>query len=175
MREEIAVLADPHVRPEGGVIAAFINEMMRDLRPVPQGRRSSFGNLYNPCIYGLFDGDELVYLGQSRNLAVRLRDHITGDRQKTFTTWGHLPVASDDLDLVERRLIQRFQPRLNKKYNNPRNAWGFAYADDIADALNVSPGTVHHVCAENKVPTQAGCYEIRPAIWHVVRALSKNI
>ena len=73
--------------------------------------------IYKKGVYGLFDGDELVYIGQSTNLYSRIGNHIKEDVKK-FDSFELFPVSSeyteDDLNSVEARLISWFLPKYNK-------------------------------------------------------------
>lgn len=64
-----------------------------------------------PGVYALFDGDELVYIGQAQNVAARIGQHFGG---KQFTAASYVTVPRDRLDSVERMLINVFLPRLNR-------------------------------------------------------------
>jgi hypothetical protein len=63
-------------------------------------------------IYFLFLGDELVYIGQSRDVHWRVRDHARSARM-TFDKWSFVEVSEDDRLRVEENLIRRYKPRLN--------------------------------------------------------------
>lgn len=60
------------------------------------------------CIYFLCQGDEVVYVGQSTNLAARLPQHRI---DKVFDRVFYLIVRLDDLDRIEREYIRAIRPR----------------------------------------------------------------
>lgn len=65
-------------------------------------------------VYFLFDGDELVYIGQSKDIQNRVQTHMD-EGVKKFDSFSYiyleLPV---DRDVIERGLINEYLP----KYNN---------------------------------------------------------
>lgn len=62
-------------------------------------------------VYALFDGDELVYIGQSRSVGWRIVQHM-GDKQ--FDAAAFIKLPSEQLLAVEAMLIKAWKPRLNK-------------------------------------------------------------
>lgn len=63
-------------------------------------------------IYFLISDGEIVYIGQTRNLASRLGNHVNS---KDFSGYYILPVDDPkSLDDLERAYITEFKPRLNK-------------------------------------------------------------
>ena len=64
-----------------------------------------------PCVYFLLEGVEIVYVGQSINVAARVNQHI---QDKDFNKVLYLPVVKENLDVVERFFIERLQPKYNK-------------------------------------------------------------
>lgn len=63
-------------------------------------------------VYFLFKGDDLLYIGQSKNLMRRLGDHAS---QINFDSYAIFPCPSEDLDHTERSLILKFLPPLNSE------------------------------------------------------------
>lgn len=61
-------------------------------------------------IYALFDGHELVYIGQSVNVNSRVAQHSG----KHFTHAAYIAVPVEKLDEMERALLNLFTPRLNR-------------------------------------------------------------
>lgn len=61
-------------------------------------------------VYFLFAGGELVYVGQSVNVFVRLAAHM---REKDFDRWSYVLCGRDELDTLETRFIKAFRPPLN--------------------------------------------------------------
>lgn len=69
-------------------------------------------------VYFLFDGDELVYVGQSNHVPARLLDHelgVHGNPEKRWNRVAVLRFPADTLDEKERMFIARLRP----KYNRP--------------------------------------------------------
>jgi hypothetical protein len=63
------------------------------------------------CIYFLFQGDELVYIGKSTHGLYRLYQHCT---DKVFDSYSYILCDDEDLDKTEARYICSYKPRLNK-------------------------------------------------------------
>ena len=70
-------------------------------------------------IYFLLDGDEIVYVGQSKNIFARIGDHVRGSKDFDSFTFIDLDIDGDDLNLAEAELIYRLEPKYNK--NVPRS------------------------------------------------------
>jgi hypothetical protein len=62
------------------------------------------------CIYFLFDGDEMVYIGQTRYAKRRESQHRL---KKQFTSVRRLDVVETDMLNLEKALIGHYRPRLN--------------------------------------------------------------
>ena len=65
----------------------------------------------SPCVYFLFDGDELVYIGKTDNIFYRIGSHINEglkkfDRFEMFETQNN--------DRLEALLITLLKPKYNK-------------------------------------------------------------
>ena len=63
-------------------------------------------------VYFLYDGDELVYIGQSKSVKSRIMTHIA-ERRKTFNRGYFMRVHRQNLSSVETELIKHFNPRYN--------------------------------------------------------------
>ena len=64
-------------------------------------------------IYFLFDRGNIVYVGKSLDIFVRIRTHYR-DEAKVFDRWAYLKCPAEGLDEMEREYIELFQPYLNK-------------------------------------------------------------
>jgi len=64
-----------------------------------------------PCIYFLCRDNKIVYIGQSVNLSVRLGEHL---KTKGFDRIFYMEVQACDLTETETRLIEYYDPELNK-------------------------------------------------------------
>lgn len=73
-----------------------------------------FNGLHLSAVYFLICRGEVVYVGQSTNLASRIGGH--GDKE--FDQVVFLPVGRSRLDAVENEWIEKLRPRYN------RTAWG---------------------------------------------------
>ena len=71
-------------------------------------------------IYFLFNGLEVVYVGQSKNVITRLANHAKNGRK--FTHYFSIPCPEDELDKTEQYYIERFCPEQNKtpRFRNPK-------------------------------------------------------
>jgi len=64
-------------------------------------------------IYYLLDGDEIVYIGQSRNVSYRIAAHIS-EGQKIFNRYLFFPCNIEDLNATECEEIIKYKPKYNK-------------------------------------------------------------
>ena len=74
-------------------------------------------DMYNSSIvYFLWNDFNIVYIGQTRNMARRISDHYHGKGaaiKKDFNGLSWIFVEDDSLDLVETILIEMIKPKLN--------------------------------------------------------------
>lgn len=84
--------------------AELVDHLWSRAAPLPHG-------CGGPGIYALFHGNELVYIGQAVNVAVRIGQHFGS---KTFTAAAYISVPRDRLNQVERVLLDALVPRLNR-------------------------------------------------------------
>jgi hypothetical protein len=74
-------------------------------------------------LYGLFNGNELVYIGRSTNIIARLRWHFINKsgaqmkHRRPFNGAAFIEVGLSikDLDFIEKQLILAIQPRGNRR------------------------------------------------------------
>jgi len=149
----LAKLSDPDEHPSGVVFAEAINDLLKRRQPRPSGLR---GSLIPNCagVYGLFDVNELVYVGGTSTLAQRIAVHKSeprygGDTPKRFTHAAYFVLSPHQVDLVERRLIRKLQPKYNGKTG--RQVWTEVLIDELAEVLGIQPGTVRAVCSANGI------------------------
>jgi hypothetical protein len=66
------------------------------------------------CIYALYDGADLVYVGKTINMRHRMEAH----RQNRIFTRAKARIIANHfrLDYLERRLIDRLKPPQNKAF-----------------------------------------------------------
>lgn len=66
-------------------------------------------------VYFLFNGDELVYIGQGWNCLLRVAEHTRKDSDKMFTHWNFIEIQSDtERKDVERELRRIHSPKHNR-------------------------------------------------------------
>lgn len=64
-----------------------------------------------PGVYALFQGNELVYIGQAVNILNRVGQHAS---QKDFTHVAYISAPMEQLNQLERALLDLYAPRLNR-------------------------------------------------------------
>lgn len=62
-------------------------------------------------IYFLFDGDEIVYIGQSENIYKRVGTHLS---DKIFDSWNYIEYPDENLDELEAEYILKYKPKYNQ-------------------------------------------------------------
>lgn len=62
-------------------------------------------------IYFLYQGEELIYIGKSKNIFGRVGSHCAHGRE--FDSWTYAPVEQDEILQAERKAIEKYRPRLN--------------------------------------------------------------
>lgn len=72
-------------------------------------------------VYFLYDGDELVYIGQSNNVMMRIGEHIK-EGVKEFDRFEFYPTV--DKTRLEGFLIQMFKPKYNYSMGSSQALWG---------------------------------------------------
>ena len=80
----------------------------------PHRKKWATGKIFRPCIYVLFDGDEIVYIGQSKSPYSRLSSH---QKDKHFNAVRLLPCLKHRMNYWEKKLIKKYSPKLNKTHN----------------------------------------------------------
>lgn len=69
-------------------------------------------------VYFLFLGRHCVYVGQSNNIFVRMRDHqLPRSGKKVFDSFSYIEVPPQSLDAIEAYYITLFSPSLNIAMN----------------------------------------------------------
>ena len=64
------------------------------------------------CVYFLIDAIEIVYVGQSTNLSLRIHTHQSN---KEFNKVIYMPIEEGRLNEVERFFIETLEPKYNKE------------------------------------------------------------
>ena len=62
-------------------------------------------------IYFLYNGDELIYIGQSRSILSRIGQHVKGG--KSFDSYTFVECDEEDLDSMEAGYIKHYHPSMN--------------------------------------------------------------
>lgn len=74
------------------------------------------------CIYALYDGNQLVYIGESMNVYSRIGRHVN-DGKKMFNNFSifFMPKMSlKKLEGLEAHLILHYRPKYNTQYNTSK-------------------------------------------------------
>lgn len=74
----------------------------------------------NYLIYALINKDEIVYIGQSKNILLRLNDHRKSN--KVFDSWCIVEnlgiyTTSKEVNRLEEKYIKKLLPKYNKIHN----------------------------------------------------------
>ena len=127
------------------------NDARRILASLPVSAPKSYQPLRPiTCVYMLILGNEVVYVGQTIDLAAKITSHVN-ERTKAFDRISY--VECEDLDIVEAALIDALQPRYNGKWNK-RNRDYSRYraivfsAVDFLDSKGESGATMDEIIAE---------------------------
>lgn len=85
---------------------------------LPRLTRYAFKAEHPPCVYFLIHRAKLVYVGQTRNVNVRMLRHL--QLGNVFDGALYLPLAVEDLDKVEATMIAHYRPTRNGVLTNGR-------------------------------------------------------
>lgn len=79
---------------------------------------SKIGYSFTPKVYFLFNKQQLIYIGVSKNpLRNRFISHLNLDKATHFT-YVDLPISSGFMFEIEKTLIQKLNPTLNIRHND---------------------------------------------------------
>lgn len=67
-------------------------------------------------VYFLVDGQQVVYVGQTTNLAARVRDHLRDGKQYRRVLF--VSVAREQMDSVELHWITKLDPKYNRRHTD---------------------------------------------------------
>ena len=87
-----------------------------------------------PGIYFLINGNEVVYVGQTKNLHARIYQHRV-ETKKAFTRYFLLPCEPAELTPLESRYIAKFKPRYNKSPRYDRSGLSVEKVNGSCQAL----------------------------------------
>lgn len=68
-------------------------------------------------VYILFLNNEIVYIGKSSNIKLRVIAHIK-DKSKTFNSIKFHSFSESDTDIIEVAMIDKYKPRYNKQFKH---------------------------------------------------------
>jgi excinuclease UvrABC nuclease subunit len=98
--------------------------MYRALCPTTLDARDIINNkspmTYQPIIYFLLSGNEIVYIGKSMCGFARIYKHVT-DKTKSFTHYYYHSVPEEYITLLEKQYIKKFLPKYNIVHNIKKN------------------------------------------------------
>jgi len=111
--DECVALMCEHIE-DNKAAARYIEEHLKKRRKeeLKEEKRLVNGITY---LYGLYDKGKLVYVGITKNLSVRMRDHESSD--KVFDDFNVLAEHSDRFYALrsENELIKEHRPKYNKQ------------------------------------------------------------
>jgi excinuclease UvrABC nuclease subunit len=109
-------------------------------------------------IYFLIAGDEIVYVGQARNIFFRLAAHYNSD--KVFQTFSYVECAPEELCELEAEYIVAFAPRYNITLP-PNQTWtSMALLRRRATELGINFPKIKRYMSEHKIKDTNGYYLI---------------
>lgn len=87
--------------------------MVIDIAALRQCSHETIG--HESGVYFLFDGEELVYIGESWNCFLRVAEHTRKDSDRVFTHWNYVPVSSKEKRrALELELRKQHKPKFNR-------------------------------------------------------------
>ena len=87
--------------------------MLIDLTSLKLNSHETVG--HESGVYFLFDGEELVYIGEGWNCFLRVAEHTRKDSDREFTHWNYVPVGSkEERKSLELALRKQYKPKFNK-------------------------------------------------------------
>ena len=90
-----------------------MKSMNVDINALRESSQETVGHLSG--VYFLFQGEELVYIGERWDCFLRVAEHTRKDSDRVFTHWNFLPVESkEERKAVELALRRQYKPKFNK-------------------------------------------------------------
>jgi len=93
-----------------------LKDRVFDLEVAANCKSKSVPIMSGHAVYFLWDGNLLVYIGQTSNLLWRLGNHISDG--KVFDSVSIFPVSKEDVTAVEAVNIMAYKPNYNKSVMN---------------------------------------------------------
>jgi hypothetical protein len=164
-------VCNPRILPSIEDCKAFTRAIERTVKPI---HSKDFNNIHQkvPAVYGLFKDDQLAYIGSSRNVFGRIREHRVYKRH--FRNVGYIELPESSIRLAEYRIIRTIIPSTNAAWTRPRRDFGWLPIDELAELLNTTPGEIHDVIEANELPIKKLNARIKEVVWHFSRRENKS-
>jgi hypothetical protein len=128
---------------------------------VNYGGKYSYNTYHNKDkyigVYWLYDGNEIVYIGHSKNLITRITSHVSSDK-----VWDKVKIILFDNVKIARSVERTLLLNIQTKYNNPKFNKGYtaesrykAFKNEIKSALKYYD--IYSRLNKKKIPL--GCVE----------------
>ena len=105
-------------------------------------------------IYFLFDGDEIVYIGQSVNILARVGVHFF-DKNKQFNSFAYIEYPLGTLAELEAEYILIFVPKYNA---NPPGNSKWQSLDVIKKRTGIGKNALKKFVRQNKIQNLGGYF-----------------
>ena len=116
------------------IVRAWLSKHWRDFVVTPDALHDSPGD-HGCGLYFLWDADDsLLYVGQSRELRTRVRNHLRFGTKHALATF--LPLPPPLLDCIEYAYIYALTPPQNKKFADV----GWAPMSDMSAVIDAAWG-----------------------------------
>lgn len=106
-------------------------------------------------VYFLFDGTEMVYVGQSGNMFTRIGNHI-GERLKVFTSYVVVHMPKEDRLALEKVCIEIFRPKYNLM---SQREYGFILWDEAKEMFGLTGEELYNIVFFTSV-RHSGTYSV---------------
>jgi hypothetical protein len=128
---------------------------------VNYGGKYSYNTYHNKDkyigVYWLYDGNEIVYIGHSKNLITRITSHVSSDK-----VWDKVKIILFDNVKIARSVERTLLLNIQTKYNSPKFNKGYtaesrykAFKNEIKSALKYYD--IYSRLNKKKIPL--GCVE----------------
>jgi hypothetical protein len=154
-------------------VAGFLNAMWGSRREFVV--REQLDRNMASGIYTLFQGDEPVYIGQSKEAWKRIQQHKNEKNWyrspdiKVMDYYAYAAVRPEHLDIVEKRLLVAIQPKYNIEWARPRKGWAMVQLEDFCRLMRIDPYIAEEICRHKNVRRSGTSYELMDLLWHYVR------
>jgi len=108
----------------------------------------------NPCVYVLWDGDEIVYVGKSNNGLARIWQHPN----MIFSQYSYIePCDKTRLNELEATLIYKFTPKYNKEISSNKM---YLSKEGLKTLFNVDGRKIRHAIKKNGIDGRYSMYPV---------------